>query len=83
MYRDKRQSVQLLTRASADAALRERLDEGMRALTAIGNDFRIRHHETTKARSPCPSTWTISIVGCMPSFRCSFALFRSHTPATS
>lgn len=47
---EKRQSVQtLLARASADAALRQRLDDEMRALTAIGNDFCIRHHETTKA----------------------------------
>jgi len=47
---DKKASVQrLLAVASPEEELRRRLDEEMQALTAIGNDFRIRHHETTKA----------------------------------
>jgi hypothetical protein len=38
----------LLDRAAAEPALRERLETEAHALTKIGNDFMIRHTETTK-----------------------------------
>ncbi|MFA6954694.1 MAG: hypothetical protein WC538_02340 [Thermoanaerobaculia bacterium] len=46
---DKQASVQkLLVLACSEPVMSDRLNAEMRALTAIGNDFRIRHHETDK-----------------------------------
>lgn len=44
----KAQSQALLTKAIADADLRERIDKDMRELTEIGNQFMIRHTEVGK-----------------------------------
>jgi hypothetical protein len=46
---DKKQGIgQLLQRAFLEPRLRERVDDEASALTRIGNDFMIRHSETTK-----------------------------------
>jgi hypothetical protein len=46
---DKKQGIsQLLQRAFPEPRLRERVEDEANALTRIGNDFMIRHSETTK-----------------------------------
>jgi hypothetical protein len=45
----KKQSIEsILAKASKDKAFRDMLNTEAMALTKIGNDFAIRHHETTK-----------------------------------
>lgn len=45
---------QLIERATASSALREHLNEECRALTKIGNNFAIRHHEHGAEQLPTP-----------------------------
>jgi hypothetical protein len=52
LHRDKKRGFKALVSAAtegADPREADLLEEEMRQLTAIGNGFRIRHHETTKA----------------------------------
>jgi hypothetical protein len=51
---DKKAKVAALLQHIDSEALRVKVDEEMQALTKIGNEFRIRHHETDKHPVPEP-----------------------------
>lgn len=52
--KDKKAQVAALLRRVDSEPLREKIDDEMVALTKIGNEFRIRHHETDKHPVPRP-----------------------------
>lgn len=69
--KDKKATVKaLLDKGAQEPAFRQMLEDEAGALTAIGNNFMIRHTETTRRRSRSRRMSTISSTACSPSFAC-------------